>query len=88
MAKEDLERDWESTFYPEIPNVRDNLTGKKFTDSTDWRSSSHFDEGFAKYAKPGDTLQDRICAYLKACGVTEDEIGKVRDIMLEPLDRD
>lgn len=88
VAKEDLERDWESTFYPEIPNVRDNLTGKKFTDSTDWRSSSHFDEGFAKYAKPGDTLQDRICAYLKACGVTEDEIGKVRDIMLEPLDRD
>ena len=87
VAKEDLERDWELTFYPDIPNVVDNLTGKRFTDSTDWRSSSHFDDGFAKYAKDGDTLRDRICAYLKDCGVTENEIKQVREIMLDrPMD--
>ena len=33
--------------------------------------------------KEGDTLRDRICAYLKACGVTESDIEQVRAIMLE-----
>jgi len=83
VAKEDLERDWESTFYPEIPNVVENTTGLPFQNSTSWRSSSHFDAGFAKYAKPGDTLRDRICAYLKACGVTDEEIERVREIMID-----
>ena len=83
VAKEDLERDWESTFYPEIPNVVENATGRPFQDGTSWRSSRHFDDGFAKYARPGDTLRDRICAYLAACGVTEGEIERVREIMLE-----
>ena len=39
--------------------------------------------GSAKYAKEGDTLRDRICACLKACGVTESDIEQVRAIMLE-----
>lgn len=83
VPKEDLERDWESTFYPDVPNVVTNTTGRPFTDSTYWRSSTHFDDGFAKYAKAGDTLRDRICAYLRACGVTDGEIEQVREIMLE-----
>ena len=83
VAKEDLERDWESTFYPMLPDVVENRTGKPFKNGTYWRSSRHFDEGFAKYAKAGDSLKDRIQAYLLDCGVTEDEIRLVRELMLE-----
>ena len=82
VGKEDLERDWESTFYPELPDVVENRTGKPFKNGTYWRSSRHFDEGFAKYAKAGDTLQDRIVAYLVDCGVTEEEIRRVRGILV------
>ena len=83
VAKEDLERDWESTFYPCVPNVVENITGKPFSDGTYWRSSRHFDDGFAKYARSGDTLKDRIVAYLLDCGVTLEEISRFRSIMLE-----
>ena len=82
VERADLERDWESTFYPDIPNVVTNDTGKPFINGTYWRSSQHFDDGFAKYAVPGDTLRDRIERYLLACGVTKEEIEKVREIML------
>ena len=88
VERADLERDWESTFYPEIPNVVTNDTGKPFINGTYWRSSQHFDDGFAKYATPGDTLRDRIERYLLACGVTKEEISKVRTIMLEADARD
>ena len=83
VSKVDLERDWESTFYPNLPNVVENMTGKPFKNGTYWRSSSQFDDGFAKYAKDGDTLKDRITAYLIDCCVTEDEIQRVRELMLE-----
>ena len=83
VDRTDLERDWESTFYPDIPNVVTNDTGKPFINGTYWRSSQHFDDGFAKYAAPGDTLRDRIERYLLACGVTKEEIAKVRALMLE-----
>ncbi len=83
VVKEDLERDWESTFYPNLPDVTENLTGTPFKNGTYWRSSRHFDAGFAKYAKEGDSLRDRIVAYLLDCGVTMDEIRRVREIMLE-----
>ena len=83
VERADLERDWESTFYPDIPNVVTNDTGKPFINGTYWRSSQHFDDGFAKYAVPGDTLRDRIERYLLACGVTKEEIENVREIMLE-----
>ena len=46
-------------------------------------AGQHFDDGFAKYATPGDTLRDRIERYLLACGVTKEEIAKVRALMLE-----
>lgn len=77
VAKEDVERDYESTFYNEgdIPGVEDPKCG---------RGTQHFDEGFAKYGKSSDTLQRRIELYLFDCGVTEKEIVAFRSIMLEP----
>ena len=81
VGKEDLERDWESTFYPDVPYVVENPSGAPFPDSTYWRSSRHFDEGFAKY--PGATLKDRIEAYLVDCGVTREEIGRLRATLVE-----
>ena len=75
VAKEDLERDWEATFYP-------RLTGVENPDY--WRSACHFDRGFAKYGKDGDTLQERIRLYLLDCGITEEEIAAFRGIMAEP----
>ena len=76
VEKEDLERDYESTFYNEgnIPGVEDPKHG---------RGTQHFDAGFAKYVKPGDALQRRIELYLFDCGVTEEEIAAFRSIMLE-----
>ena len=65
------------------PNVVTNDTGKPFINGTYWRSSQHFDDGFARYAVPDDTLRDRIERYLLACGVTKEEIAKVRKILLE-----
>ena len=77
VEKEDLERDYESTFYNEgdIPGVEDPKHG---------RGTQHFDAGFAQYGKPGDTLQRRIELYLLDCGVTEEEIAAFKAIMLEP----
>jgi len=83
VAKEDLERDWESTFYPDIPAVLENMSGAPFSDGTYWRSSRHFDEGFAKY--PGATLKERIEAYLVDCGVTKEEIAQLRSVLVEDL---
>ena len=76
VSKEDLERDWESTFYPKVP-------GGKPGDPFFYRSTARLDEGFAKYARDGDSLKDRIEAYLADCGVTPDEISRFRKIMLE-----
>ena len=83
VSRHDLECDWESTFYPDVPEVVENVSGKPFKNGTYWRSSRHFDDGFARYARPGDSLRDRIQAYLEACGVTAEEIDRVRGIMLE-----
>ncbi len=78
VGKEDLERDWESTFYNEgdIPGVEDPKHG---------RGTQHFDAGFSKYGQPGDILQRRIELYLLDCGVTEEEIERFRSIMTESV---
>lgn len=75
VGKEDLERDWESTFYDrlKIPGVEN---------PDDWRSSKYFDDGFAKYGGEGDPLQTRIELYLEDCGVTKEEIAAFRKTML------
>ncbi len=81
VEKEDLERDWECTFYPDVPNVLENTSGAPFPNGTYWRSSTYFDDGFSKYC--GETLRERIEAYLLDCGVTADEIASVRSILTE-----
>ena len=78
VARHDLEVDWESTFYPKIP---DENPDPKF-----WCRESHFNDGFSKYGKEGDSWNRRIELYLIDCGVTEAEIATFRDIMLESSD--
>ena len=78
VSRHDIEVDWESTFYPKIPD-RD-------PDPNSWCRESHFNKGFSKYGKDGDSWNRRIELYLLDCGVTEAEIAAFRDIMLEPAD--
>lgn len=73
VEQQDLERDWESTFYPGTYAYKPN----------GGRSCRHFDKVFAKYGKKGDPLQKRIELYLLDCGVTSEEIAKFKSIMLE-----
>ncbi len=72
VGKEDLERDWESTFYPNIPGAKN---------PGNWQGTHHFDKGLAAYAQEGDTLRERIERYLLDCGVTPEEIAAFRAIM-------
>ena len=74
VAKEDLERDWESTFYPEVPGVEDPGS---------WRSLAPLDKGFANYGAEGERLQRRIELYLLDIGITPDEIATFKSIMLD-----
>lgn len=76
VSRREIETDWESTFYPNIP-VR-GADGK-----VPWNSELHFNEGFAKYGGEHATWNDRIVLYLKDCGVTDEEIAAFRSIMLE-----
>lgn len=77
VDRHDLETDWESTFYPRIPD--------RNPDPNHWCRESHFNDGFSKYGKEGDSWNRRIELYLLDCGVTEAEIAAFRDIMLEPV---
>ena len=78
VDRHDIETDWESTFYPNIP---DDLHEKE---PDFWCRESHFTNGFAKYAEEGDTWQQRAEKYLLDCGVTAEEIARLREILLEP----
>ena len=83
VDRHDIETDWESTFYPNIPDGNP-------PDKDAWRRESHFNDGFAKYGKAGDSWNRRIVLYLLDCGVTKEEIGAFREIMLvkhEPNNR-
>ena len=73
--RHELEADWESTFYPRIPDAN--------PDPHFWCRESHFNNGFSKYGKEGDSWNRRIELYLLDCGVTQDEIKAFRSIMLE-----
>ena len=75
VSRQELETDWESTFYPMVPD--DNPDGNY------WRRLSHLDHGFSKYGKDGDSWSRRIELYLQDCGVTEAEMRAFREIMLE-----
>jgi len=76
VSRQELETDWESTFYPRIPYKDDK---GNFV----CNSEGHFDEGFSKYGAEGDSWNRRIERYLLDCGIREDEIEKFRSIMLK-----
>ena len=80
VSKHDIEVEWESTFYPDLPEM-----AKEHNGATPWRTKRHFDEGFGKYGDADTPLQRRIELYLLDCGVTQDEIERFRSIMLEPV---
>ena len=75
VDRHELETDWESTFYPKIPDEN--------KDPDFWCRESHFNTGFAKYGDANASWNDRVILYLKACGITLAEIEKFRSIMLE-----
>ena len=74
VDRRDIETDWESTFYPNIP---DDKHGPDH-----WCLEAHFNNGFSKYGKDGDSWNRRIELYLLDCGITEEEIAVFRRIML------
>ena len=75
VSRHELETDWESTFYPKIPDER--------PDPEYWCRESHFNNGFSKYGDAETPWNDRIVLYLKDCGITDAEISEFRKIMLE-----
>ena len=74
VSRQELETDWESTFYPRIPD--------EHPDPNFWCRESHFNEGFSKYGGANASWNDRIVLYLKDCGITDAEIAAFRKIML------
>ena len=78
VSQHDIGTDWESTFYPNIP---DDINEK---DPNFWCRESHLTNGIAKYGAEDDTWQRRCELYLLDCGVTPEEIARLRDILLEP----
>ena len=77
VSQHDIETDWESTFYPNIP---DDINEK---DPNFWCRESHLTDGIAKYGAEGDTWQRRCELYLLDCGVTQEEISNLRKLLLE-----
>ena len=75
VDRREMETDWESTFYPRIPDAN--------PDPEFWCRESHFNNGFAKYGKDGDSWNRRIELYLLDCGVTKEEIEAFKSIILE-----
>ncbi len=78
VDRHELETDWETTFYPILPEMRGDYTGHDY-----WCGEWHFDEGFAKYGDADTPWQKRIELYLIDCGITQQEIDTFRSLMLE-----
>lgn len=74
VSRQELETDWESTFYPRIPDESRNANF--------WCRMSHLVNGFSKYGDVNMPWCDHIVLYLKDCGITDDEIATFRNIML------
>ena len=75
VSRRDAETDWESTFYPNIPDEN--------PDPAYWCRESHFIDGLSKYGDPKTAWNECVVLYLKDCGVTDEEIKTFREIMLE-----
>lgn len=78
VPRHDLEVDWESTFYPNLPELRSDYSGKDH-----WRRLQHLTDGFLKYGDETASWQRRIEHYLLDCGITVEEIRQFRSIMLD-----
>jgi len=78
VSRQEIETDWESTFYPKIPHLNPELE-----DGLAWNSELHFNNGFGKYGDNNSSWNDRVILYLKDCGITDEEIETFREIMLE-----
>ena len=79
VSRHDLEVDWESTFYPELPEMSKDYTGPGY-----WRRGEDLSEGILKYGGTDASWRERVELYLLDCGVTRNEIERFRSIMLEP----
>ena len=69
VAEDDLLKDWEASIFSD--------EGASFSSDRIERLTSYL-AGF-----PGDTLAERIEAYVRSCGIREDEIKAFREIMRE-----
>lgn len=76
VSRRELETDWESTFYPQLPDALQKSRG---------RSERHFIQGFEKYGDACATLRERISLYLNSCGITDGELKTFREIMLSEM---
>ena len=79
VSRQELETDWESTFYPRLPGGDESENGGHV-----WNSEWHFNIGFGKYGTADSSWNERIELYLLDCGITREEIERFRRIMLEP----
>lgn len=73
VSLQEAETDWESTFYPGIPD----------SVPKSWCREGHLIEGLQKYGDEKTSWNERAVLYLKACGVTDAELASFREIMLE-----
>jgi len=74
VSLDDLARDWELTAF-----------GTGHAKNPDFLHATRFDPLAAVVEKyPGETLADRIYAYLLACGLSREELEAIRRLMLEP----
>lgn len=80
VSRNDLELDWEATFYPEFREMREEAKreGREY-----WSGLWHFDEGFSAYGDASSSWNERIRLYLLDCGITPGEIETLRRLMLE-----
>ena len=73
FSLDDLYKDFELTSFSKAGIRPMNGDAKPLTDKVDYCQQNY----------EGDTVQDRIVAFLKDCGVTDDDIQVIRDYMLE-----
>ena len=72
VSEPELSLDWEMTIFW-------NPATGWFSRKGRYEAMLNFFNGF-----PGQTLREKVEAYLKTCGVTQEEIEHFKDIMLEP----
>ena len=77
VSQHDAETDWESTFYPTIPDEDASRNDRE----------ALFLEGLSKYGGADASWNDRVVLYLKDCGITDAELAALREILLEDAKR-